>query len=179
MIYYFTPYEEGDLGKAYNFYCNLVPNDDDWITMMDGDIMHLNMDWGKKWQDIINQNTNAGLVTCMTNRVAINNMDQVCHEMYNETDIIKHRKYSIDLFAKNKFATKQMTGKFLSGYFFSFQKSTWKKVNGFKTNGILNIDSDFYNKVKQIKPCVVATGFYVLHYYRMMEGKDHKEHLKT
>jgi hypothetical protein len=71
-----------------------------------------------------------------------------------------------------------MIGTFLSGFFFSFTKKTWIEVGGFD-HGILNVDSTFYHKVKSIKDCIVANGFYVLHYYRFLEGNKYTHHLKN
>lgn len=178
MIYYFTPFIEKNLGQAYNHYCELVPNDNDWITFVDGDVMQLHLGWGNIWSKILEQNDDAGLITCVTNRASINNSDQVIHEMYNEINITNHKIFAHKLFQKNKYSVKEMTNRFLSGFFFSFKKSTWKKVNGFN-NGILHVDSDFYHKVKAInKKCLVSEGFYVLHYYRMVEGPSFIGHLK-
>jgi hypothetical protein len=176
MIYYFTPFIKGNLGEAYNHYCDLVPNDEDWITLVDGDVMQLHTNWADIWYKIIEQNNNAGIISCLTNRVAKSNKNQLCYDMYNETDILKHKLYASKIFNEKKYSTKKMNGGFLSGFFFAFKKSTWKQVNKFD-DGILHIDKKFYNKVKQIKPCLIAEGFYVLHYYRMLEGDRYIDHL--
>jgi hypothetical protein len=180
MIYFFTPYIKNDLGQAYNHYCNLVPNDDDWITFVDGDIMQLHLDWGEKWTTILNQNDNAGIVTCMTNRITPFNKEQRVEGMYDETDILKHKQYSLDLFQDKKFSVKQMTDpNHFSGFFFSFKKRTWREAGGF-IPGILKVDSTFYKKVLKLKKsCLVAEGFYVLHYYRLLEGFEYTDHLKV
>lgn len=177
MIYYFTPYTKGNLGQAYNHYCELVPNDDDWITFIDGDVMQLHMNWGDIWSTILNQNENAGIITCLTNRAWLYNHDQVVYSMYNETNIISHRLFAIKQFHDKQYFVRQMTNKFLSGFFFSFKKKTWKTVGGF-VNGILDVDTNFYHKVVATgKPCLVSEGFYVLHYYRLIEGWNNKSHL--
>ena len=177
MIYYFTPYKKGNLGQAYNHYCNLVPNDNDWITMMDGDIMQLHMNWGEKWKKILKNNQDAGIITCVTNRV-YDQMDKQLakKEMFEESDLKNHRKFALDLFEEKKFTLEKLDN-FMAGFFFSFKKSTWKKVGGF-INGILDVDNDFLRKVKTIKECYVAKGFYVLHYYRLCEGRYFKDHLQ-
>ena len=176
MIYYFTPYKKGNLGQAYNHYCNLVPNDSDWITMMDGDIMQLHMDWGEKWKKILKNNQDAGIVTCVTNRI-YSAKQLTTEKMFAETNIVNHRKFAIDLFEEKKYTIEELDDN-LSGFFFSFKKSTWKKVGGF-ADGILNVDNDFLSKVKKIKKCYVSKGFYVLHYYRLCEGKLYTKHLQT
>ena len=177
MIYYFTPYQKGNLGQAYNHYCELVPNDDDWITFMDGDIMQLYLDWSEKWNSILLTNEDAGIITCKSNRAAKSNTDQIDHSMYNEQNIINHKNHAEYLYEKYYLNTNEMTIDFMSGFFFSFKKSTWKMVGGF-VDGILDVDSCFYKAVKKTKKkCLVAQGFYVLHYYRMKEGENYKGHL--
>jgi hypothetical protein len=175
MIYYFTPYRKGNLGQAYNIYCKLVPNNDDWITIMDGDVMQLHMDWGEKWKKILTENEDAGIITCVTNRV-YNPKQLTTEKMFLETDIVKHREFAIKLFEEKKYTLEKLDNS-LSGLFFSFKKSTWKKVNGF-IDGILGVDDNFLNKVNKIKNCYVAKGFYVLHYYRLCEGNLYTKHLQ-
>lgn len=181
MIYYFTPFIKNNLGQAYNHYCNLVPNDDDWITMMDGDIMQLHLDWGEKWSSIIENNSDAGIISCVTNRIGC--PLQKIGSMFNETSLVKHRNFAKQLFDKYQYSVQKInispnySSCCMSGFFFSFKKSTWKAVGGFN-NGTLNVDTNFFKKVIRHKPCYIAQGFYVLHYYRLLEGKDFKQHLK-
>lgn len=177
MIYFFTPYLKDNLGSAYNHYCSLVPNNDDWITFMDGDVMQMHMNWADIWSDIIINNEDAGIITCVTNRVSKNNIDQVEHSMYDEKDILSHKNYAKKLYDSIGNETKEMKGTFLSGFFFSFKKKTWLECGGF-SDGILHVDANFYQKIKKIgKKCLVAKGFYVLHYYRMGEGEKYTDHL--
>lgn len=181
MIYYFTPYIKNNLGAAYNHYCNLVPNDDDWITMMDGDTMQLYTDWAEKWFSILENNPDAGIISCMTNRIGC--PIQKINSMFNEKDLVVHTNFANNLFDKYQYSVKKINPSnirsncCLSGFFFSFKKSTWKTVDGFK-NGILSVDYNFFDKVIKHHPCYIAQGFYVLHYYRLVEGQGFTDHLK-
>ena len=176
MIYYFTPYIKGNLGQAYNHYCELVDNDNDWITFMDGDTMQLNLNWGDIWENILNKNDDAGIITCMTNRIGC--WVQRDDSMINNKDIISHKKRAMKLFDEHKYAVSDISYKCISGLFFSFKKSTWKSVGGF-IDGILDVDIDFFNKVCNLnKKCYIAKGFYILHYYRLLEGVSYIDHLK-
>ena len=176
MIYYFTPYQHKNLGEAYNHYCSLVLNDDDWITIMDGDVMQLHLNWGEMWEKILSQNNDAGIVTCMTNRVHYTNDFQLCKSMFNNNNIIDHKLYAIELFKKYEYQTKNVVSKFMSGFYFSFKKSTWKTAGGF-ADGILDVDKNFFLNVIKFKPCKIALGYYILHYYRMYEGDKYLNHL--
>lgn len=179
MIYFFTPYLKNNLGAAYNHYCSLVPNNSDWITFMDGDIMQMHMNWSEIWSNILQLNDDAGIVTCVTNRVSRFNTDQVEPSMYEETNILTHKNYAKILYDMYGTQTKEMTVDFMSGFFFSFKKQTWIDSGGF-IDGILHVDKDFYKKNKRLnKKVLVAKGFYVLHYYRMGEGEQYTKHLNT
>lgn len=175
MIYYFTPYIKSNLGMAYNHYCELVPDDDDWITFIDGDIMLLLMDWGEIWQKIIDNNPNAGIISAITNRVFPTY--QKVQNMENERDISIHRNFAQERFDTYQYSVTPAPQNNISGFFFSFKKSTWKKIGGFD-DGILTVDWKFSNKVKKLQlPLLVAEGFYVLHYYRLNEGSRYTTHL--
>lgn len=176
MIYYFTPYIKSNLGQAYNHYCDLVPEDDDWITFIDGDVMTLLMNWGDVWQTIIDNNPNAGIISAKTNRV--NPSYQKFSAMEQERDICVHRNFAQKCFDRYRYNITEIEQSNISGFFFAFKKSTWKKAGGFD-EGILTVDWKFSNKVKQLQlPLLVTDGFYVLHYYRLNEGADYKEHLR-
>lgn len=174
MKYYFTPYIAGNLGQAYNHYCSLVPNDDDWITFMDGDIMQLHLNWGEIWENILDQNPDAGIISCLTNRIGCD--AQKSAGLFYCSDITKHKHRAKELYRDHKYELRPIVENCMSGFFFSFKKSTWKSVGGF-CNGILHVDVDFYKKVREIKTCYIAIGFYVLHYYRLCEGSEYKKHL--
>ena len=176
MIYYFTPYQYKNIGAAYNLYCSLVPSDDDWITFVDGDVMQLHLDWGEIWNKILSENEDAGIVTCMTNRISKSNDFQLSKIMFNNRDIKEHKQYANRLFEKFGYQTKEVKSSYMSGFYFSFKKSTWRLVKGF-SNGMLHVDKDFFLKVNKLKPVKLALGFYVLHYYRMCEGHEYTNHL--
>jgi len=188
MIYFFTPYGfDGNLGRAYNEYCKLVP-DDSWICFLDGDIMLLNKDWGHHLEEIVNKYPDTGLFTCVTNRVACT--DQCYGNVISDNDsVISHRKIALELESKNRLDVEVIKYP-ISGYLMMFRKDVWREVGGFceSVNPVLTykikrniagVDNDFseriLNKGYKIRIC---KGFYVLHYYRMIEGIEFKEHIR-
>jgi GT2 family glycosyltransferase len=180
MVYYFTPFYDKDLGEAYNRYCELVPNDDDWITLMDGDVMQLNMNWGQIWEKILEKNDDAGIVTCLTNRIST--PCQLAPKMFAVENILAHRLMAKRLFSMHGYTTEKINEK-ICGFYFSFKKKTWKKVGKF-INSILAIDYDFSQRVLDFGLDIrVAKGFYVFHYWRFLEdpkkGVNFKYHLKN
>ena len=177
MIYYFVPYSlERNIGKAYNQHMALLPNDNDWGVLMDGDTMFLTFDWGHAIAEVIKKLPDAGLITCLTNRIS-KGRGQKYEE--DSSDILIHR-------AVAKRLDKEFRGQFrkhnshVSGFFMAIQKKIWKEVGGFSEvpNKILGVDGAFSKKVLRAdKGIYIMRGMYKLHYYRMAEGRKYKDHL--
>lgn len=183
MIYYFKPYSlDKNLGKAYNDHCKIVPSDDDWIVMMDGDTCFLTSDYGHIIQKVIESNPEIGLFTCYTNRIG--NLEQ-CYNGHisEESDITIH------LLQANNLANLQPSLKELknviSGHFMLFQKKTWREVNGFpeqprkgKKYNLLGVDNRFSNRIlKAGKRIMLIENLYIFHVYRLLKGINDKTHL--
>lgn len=176
MIYTFVPYSsEKKFGKAINAHCRLVPSPDDWICVQDADLMHLVPDFGTIMEEYISLYPDAGLFTSITNRVG--SIDQMYPGVFDEPNILEHRKIALKLRDKNRGKVTQL-GKFISGYLMLFKKSTWEQCGGFHETGILAIDNHFssaiYNRQKKI---YLMNGLYTFHLYRMDTGASNKDHL--
>lgn len=187
-IWYRSPYSlEGNLGKSYNEEVELIPNSKDWCCLIDGDTAFINKAWGHHFQALIEKYPDAGLITTLTNRVG--NLEQ-CYQgkLSEDGEIRNHRKIALDLQESNYLDVKKLN-KFISGHIMLFQKSTWEEVGGFpeKLSGksrrkydknIATVDNRFsYKILKAGKSILLAQGFYVFHYYRMIEGRLHRKHL--
>lgn len=176
MIYFFTPYSwEKNIGQAYNQYIRLVPNDDDYICLMDGDIMFLTADFGDHLQNIVNKYPEASLFTCLTNRVG--NRGQ-CYrgDMSENFDVKFHEAIAKDLQARNYFLVSPVN-RVISGHLLLFKKKVWREVGGFFEKGILKVDNDFSRKVLLKRGIIyLMEGVYVFHKYRT-NGKNNKNHL--
>lgn len=180
MVYFFTPYSfNHDIGKAYNDYVKLVPNSDDWICLVDGDLMFLQSDFGHQLQEIIDLHGNdVGLFTCLVNRVGT--LKQCYQDRISEDpNIISHRKIAIQL-AKEKRTSIKYIPNPISGHLMLFKKSTWESIGGFpEERGILSVDNTFSNRmVRNGLKLAVMEGVYCFHYYRLMEGRTDKSHLQ-
>jgi len=178
VIYYFNPYStDKDLGKAYNDYMALLPNQDDWACLTDGDTMFLMPDYGHQIQQIIDLHPDTGLFTCLTNRVGC--LEQ-CYNRHisNERDILKHKRIASDCYAR-KHQVKQLHG-IISGHCMIVQKKTWEEVGKFPEGiGILSVDNGFSQKIlDHKKKILLMEGVYLLHYYRMETGINDKRHIQ-
>lgn len=173
-LYFVTPYHKGDLGFGYNDILKKFKHDD-WVCVMDGDVMFLNNDFGEQILNVIKKNPEAGIITCLTNRIG--SQSQLYNEiMSEEGDIRKHKIIANDLHEKNYEKVTKIDEP-ISGFLLCFQISTFKKAGMFDS-GILHIDRHFANRVRELgKPILRMDGLYVLHYYRLNEGHRYTSHL--
>lgn len=177
-IWYSNPYSmTKNIGGAINDFCRLVPSDDDWIVIQDGDIIYLTPDWGVKIHEAIKvHGSKYALLGCMTNR--LNSLHQLHqhkrsddHDIKNHFDIAKtyNENTCIDVTSKN-----------IAGCWMAFKKSTWQKVGCFKENDIA-FDTDFCSRVKRKGMKIgLINNLYVYHLYRIWSDNPQKakEHLK-
>lgn len=176
-VHYFTPYApDMNLGKAYNEACESVP-DGEWIALMDADSMFLNNKYGLQVQDIIERHgKNIGLIGCTTNR--LKDTAQLYQGKHSEVSDILHHKEIADYLFKQEYSNIKLANKPIAGLFMLFNKDLWK-TNKFK-NGLMSIDTDFcFRLADRNIPIGIAKGLYMLHYYRLKEGIQHIEHLKS
>lgn len=178
-IYYGIPYAlDKNLGAEYNRYMNLLPNDDDWMVINDGDTMFLTFSWGHAIAEVIKKLPDAGIITCYTNRIAKNKVQRYGED---STDIIIHRAIAKRLDKDFRGSYKKINQR-VSGFFMAIKKKTWKEVGKFPEipNKILDIDGLFSSKILRAgKGIYVMRGMYKLHYYRMAEGAKYKDHLRN
>jgi len=177
-IYGFIPFShERNYGKAYNNYCRLVPNSDDWIFVTDGDMMFLTPDYEIQLKELIQKYPDTGMFTCLNNRAGT--PPQIFGGKCSEDgDIRKHRKIAIQCQATARLQVEN-TIRSMSGYFMMFKKSTWEKVHFREVDKmILGVDTNFCHDLLangfNIK---IAKGVYVFHYYRLLEGANYRNHL--
>lgn len=179
MIYYFSPYSlDKNLGKAYNDYCELVPNDDDYVCFTDADTMFLTPDYGTQIQRIVEkyQDQKVGIFTCYSNRVG--NLEQCYNNnMSEDPNIINHRKIALELQSAYSDRVTPLSN-IISGQLMLFQKKVWRECR-FDEEGILAIDNKFSHRVMRNGYQIFRMdGVYIFHYYRLMEGRLSRQHLK-
>jgi len=176
-IYYFTPYSlEKNLGAAYNHYMELLPSDEDWACFTDGDAMFLTPDWGHLIQNAVESHPETGMFTCYTNRVG--NKQQLYRGIFNENrDLLAHRNVAKVCHETGKNRTKELTRP-ISGIMMIIQKKTWRQFL-FK-DGLLTVDNDISARLLQAGLKIrLIESIYMVHYYRMAEGKKYKKHLEV
>jgi hypothetical protein len=166
-IYYSNPYSpEKTIGKALNEFCSIVPNDEDWIVLQDGDICYLTPTWGKLIYDSLKTNgSEFGLIGCYTNRL------RGLHQLHNNQISNDHEMRLHYAIAKEYEAKEAKVNDInllgVAGLFMAFQKKTWKQVSGFDTQSIA-FDTVFNQKVKALGYRTgLINNLYVYHCYRL------------
>lgn len=171
MIYYFTPYStEKNFAKAINDHVKIVPNDEDWICIRDGDTMFLTPEWGNIIQDAVNEyGQDYQLFGCWTNRASNKISEhQLIGPMFKEMNVQSH--YALSLIQKDMSKGITPVENHVAGLFMLFQKSTWKEVNGFDEE-LINpslFDKRFCEKVlhRGFKIGLI-NKLYIFHLYRI------------
>lgn len=180
MIYYSIPWNtEKNIGVYYNQMMKQV-NDEDYVCFVDGDATFTTHYFGKQIEDIISKYKECEFFTCVTNRVG--SVWQLSGDIHSD-NIIEHREYGKYLFEKYYDCVTQIQDQVnaLSGVLILISKKLWKDIGGFKEDGMLGIDNDFYFKaVSQNRIIYRMDGVYLYHWYRggdMSRSKESKMHL--
>lgn len=170
-IFYTIPWnEDKNIGEYYNSFVNLLPNDDCFMCALDGDAMFLDKFFGQHLEQIVNTHEECGCFTTMTNRIGCMWQRQPGVDWENN-DIAFHRKKSQEIWNIYGTDIKDVSnvdrGKVLGGVVILLKKSVWKKIGGFKENGILGVDNDLHWKcMDSNEPVYLMQGIYVYHWYR-------------
>jgi GT2 family glycosyltransferase len=165
MIYHFRPYSvDKQFADAINTHCNLVPNQDDWIVITDGDMMFLTPDWGVIIDKAIKDHGNEyDLLGCWVNRVNPTSKQILVNDAYDDLTIMPH--YELARFQSECSNIIRKIDK-IGGFFMCFKKATWDKVGGFKQNTKW-FDIDFCNSITNSGGKIgLINQLYVFHLYR-------------
>jgi len=162
LIHYISPYSTSkNIGKAINDNIRqLNPNDEDWLVLIDHDVLFLLPDTKARLERILST-TNYDILGCVTNRLAM--PYQCVQGMFDETDIRKHIEVAQILESDEV----QPYMHILAAFCLCFQVKTWRKLGGFAENSI-QFDTTFSLMAEKsgLKKGLM-TGVYLFHAYRM------------
>lgn len=180
MIYYRTIWDtEKNFGGCINREMELIPNSDDWVVWMDGDVMFLTELWGKQIEDIISAHGNeyslfgSKLSRCNVYHQLVNG---ICS---NDDTIEYHYLLAHDLAAGwyDKITTTK--GPIAAACMF-FQKKTWENIKFVEDTPYFDIIFSAQVRKNKMK-MAVCEGLYLLHKYRLGSkdpGRDDKHLMK-
>lgn len=176
-INYIIPYAlDKDLGKEYNRHMKAIRSKNDWAVFVDGDAMFTHSFWGQIISDIITDNPEAKIFTCMTNRVGTRY--QCVPNVWEEQSMEKHWEIGKREFSKHGTKLSDITFENLfSGVLIAIKKSHWENIGGFTEGiGMLGVDNSIHEKTRKFgEKMYLAKGLYVLHWYRngLAQNKNH------
>jgi GT2 family glycosyltransferase len=166
-IFHVIPWNsDKNIGVSYNKTMSLVGSED-WVCFLDGDAVHTTPFFGKRIEDVIDNNPEYSLFTCYTNRIGFK--PQIAPDVNRETNDQKyHREFGENMWNKYGTSVLDLTDNpYISGVLLLIKKDVWEKVGGFKTNNMLGVDNDIHMKVKEFGGKVgLMKGIYVQHWYR-------------
>lgn len=167
---------DGNLGRAYNDHMKLLPNEKDWALFTDADII-LWGDYGHQIQEIIDKEPNAGIITCLCNRIGNQNGHQLYkNQISDDPNIINHYRIHEKLSSENRGITRNLTT-FISGMLMVVNRLAWDIVGGFPEDKG-QVDNRFSYRVLHAGFHVLEMqGLYAFHYYRLHKYIKDKSHL--
>ena len=178
MIWFFTPYSfEKKMFSAWDHYMNLVKEEEDWICMLDGDVLFLISDFGHQMQQYIDLLPDTGLFTCYASRTSRQELRWKGSDMQNPS-ITYHRKKAEQLHDAYHGQTIELGNFNALGYLMLIKKSTWTTIRSqvqelTADKKILSVDTRISRAVRESgKKIILMKGMYVLHYYRMNNGVE-------
>lgn len=176
MIHVMKPFRtDKDLGKAYNSAMQMIP-DGDWGCLCDLDTCFLTPDAGTILHEYASHFPDAGLFTCMTNRVHELSTDQLYAGRVSGNFDIKHHA-EIAKNQKRHLYNVTPINHPISGYLMMVKKEVWKETKFSELCGCLGVDNFFSAAIlaRGLK-ILRMDGLYLWHSYRINDVKD-KSHL--
>ena len=180
MIWFFTPYSfEKRMFEAWDKYMGLVPDPEDWVCMMDGDILFLLADFGHQLQEYIDLYPGAGMFTCYASRahrkafIPKGTNIKEASILYHHSKAEKMRK---DFQGKVKVIPEESLGHLLM-----MKKGIWLKIRDrvaelCAKQKILGVDVRISRAVReQEMKILLMRGVYVLHFFRMKYGTGQRD----
>ena len=162
MIHYISPYAtDGNIGRAINEACALVP-DGDWICLRDGDAMFTTPDWGRLIAYVVERHGNEyDLFGAVTNRIGWKH-----HQVPGMMDVMDIRRHwEVGAMIQANGPQVESTRELIAGFFMLFSKSTWSRTPFQEDRRRARLfDMDFSMKIKRR---AIIRGLYLLHLYRI------------
>jgi GT2 family glycosyltransferase len=173
-----TPYDlEKNLGKAYNEFMQLLP-DDDWACLMDYDVQLLTPDAVRIIHTYVDLCPNAGILTCRTNRASTLSFMQLHQGVVNENPDITWHITLAERYKANQLYNISIIPRDISGFLMVISKKLWKEINFTEDKKCLGVDTEFNRRVRSAgHPIYLMDGLYCFHQYRIMNGIHNKKHL--
>lgn len=183
MIYFFTPYSfEKKLFEAYDKYMSLI-GDQDWACFLDGDTAFLRSDFGFRIKEYTERYPDTGMFVSYASR---------CHYQFQQVNggkdmadpsILRHKEICDEIDTNFRLQADEVHRR-VAGHLMCIKKTAWTRIRRIVqvntiNKQILGVDTQIsYAMLSQKLTIRLMKGIYILHYLRMKEGFDYKEHLR-
>lgn len=176
-VHLLTPFSiDKNLGAAYNRSLSLIP-DDDWVCLIDYDVLLLTPDAGNIIHEYAARNLDAGLITCYTNRVSPKSTAQLLTGSLMECSDIKSHILLAEEQRKHLYQITEINQD-ISGMLMMISKRTWNEFKFSESGKCLGVDTEYNRRLRAAgKKILRADGLYCFHTYRMTQGIKSKSHL--
>lgn len=160
MIYTMIPWDEdGNLGRAYNQFMGILP-DDGWACFKDHDCIPTTNMWHTQFAEAIAFMPEAGAFVATTNRIA---SDWQRRGDPETDDMAWHRRYGTNRMQIRTLLDISETKGF-GGVMFCVSKKAWREVGGF-ADGLGCVDHSLHFKLQKTgRKVYLVEGLYVYHW---------------
>jgi len=159
-------------GKRLGLACNrMFKTVEDWGLILDWDVMLLNINWYDKCLKAVETvGEDAGLISCMTNRIGCPLQKlSIDNDTRESDDIGLHGKISVANGLENVGVLDDVTDEpwKLSGLFFLTRRKVWDAVGGVPDDKFIGMDNYYHDRVKEAGYRIyIMKDLYVFHNYR-------------
>lgn len=176
MIHIKTPFAlDKNLGKVYNLAFEGIA-EEDWVCLIDQDVMFLTPNSVRIMYDYIQEYPDAGLFTCLTNRIHPLAIDQLYFDKPSDNTDVKFWKHLAEVQESTKSGVTAINHE-ISGFLMLISKKVWSEIKFWESGKCLAVDNDFSLKVlAKGKKIYRMDRIIVWHSYRLNEITN-KKHL--
>lgn len=155
---------ERNLGRAYNGAMETAAIGE-WVAFLDHDAMFTTGHWRQQLRDAIDANSDAGLITAVTNRIGCRR--QIAPGCPDGHRLGDHFGFGAGLVEAHGSAVVDVTGgPRISGVLLCLSRETWERIGGFR-DGFFGVDNRVHEAVRAAGLRVyMMPGLYLYHWYR-------------
>ena len=168
--------QDKNLGAAYNREIARIP-EGDWACLRDGDTTWLTPDYGVHLHNYATQFPQAGILTCLTNRVSSLSPGQLLNGVVSEDSDMRNHIMLAEEQKKLLYQVEPIE-RVISGFVMMISKSTWNDIKFVENRKCLVVDNIFSKHVlRSGRKILCMKGLYIWHNYRLITGIHDKTHL--
>lgn len=152
--------------------------DDMWACFHDIDSLFLTPSCGLILETYADLNPDAGILTCLTNRLSELSSKQLLGGKISEDPNIKNHIALAKIQESQLFEVSEIN-KDISGVLMMISKRTWKDLPFSEDGKCLGVDTYYGRALRSSgKKILRMNGLYIWHTYRIINGIHDKSHLK-